>query len=108
VVPYFPLAGGLLTGKYRRGEDAPAGTRLGEREEIASERDWRAVEALEGFAGERGLSLLEVAIGGLAAQPGVASVIAGATNPEQVAANAQAVRWAPGEDELAALRAVLG
>jgi aryl-alcohol dehydrogenase-like predicted oxidoreductase len=108
VVPYFPLASGLLTGKYRRGEDAPAGTRLGEREEVASERDWRAVEALEGFAGERGLSLLEVAIGGLAAQPGVASVIAGATRPEQVAANAQAVRWAPGEDELAALRAVLG
>jgi aryl-alcohol dehydrogenase-like predicted oxidoreductase len=106
VVPYFPLASGLLTGKYRRGEDAPAGTRLGEREEIASEKDWRAVEALEGFASERGLSLLEVAIGGLAAQPGVTSVIAGATKPEQVAANAQAVRWAPGEDDLGALSAL--
>jgi aryl-alcohol dehydrogenase-like predicted oxidoreductase len=108
VVPYFPLASGLLTGKYRRGEDAPSGTRLAGREEVASEDDWQTVEALEAFASERGVSLLEVAIGGLAAQPGVTSVIAGATTPEQVQTNARAVRWEPGEDDLAALRAVLG
>jgi aryl-alcohol dehydrogenase-like predicted oxidoreductase len=103
IVPYFPLASGLLTGKYRRGEPAPDGARLAGREALASDEEWDTLESLERFAGERGLSMLEVAIGGLAAQPGVASVIAGATKPEQVEANARAVRWVPGEAELAAL-----
>lgn len=90
-VPYFPLESGLLTGKYRRGEPAPAGSRLEgvDDERLAAERFDR-VEALEAFAVRRGRTLLELAIGGLASIPGVASVIAGATSPEQVRANAAA------------------
>jgi aryl-alcohol dehydrogenase-like predicted oxidoreductase len=102
-IPYFPLASGLLTGKYRRGEPAPEGTRLHGREIGDGEHD--RVEALEAFAAERGVTLLDVAIGGLAAQPPVASVIAGATRPEQVRANAAAGSWEPTADDLAALRA---
>src|SRR3954471_11471730 len=83
VVPYFPLASGLLTGKYRRGEPAPDGTRLAGRDRLASDEEWDRLEALAAYADERDLGMLEVAIGGLAAQPGVASVIAGATKPEQ-------------------------
>jgi aryl-alcohol dehydrogenase-like predicted oxidoreductase len=102
-IPYFPLANGLLTGKYRRGRPAPEGTRLHGRE--ISPEQYDQIEALEAFARERGLTLLEVAIGGLAAQPPVASVIAGATNPEQVRANAAAA-WEPTPDDLTALRAL--
>ena len=101
-IPYFPLASGLLTGKYRRGEPAPQGTRLHGREIADEEHD--RVEALEAFAAERGVSLLEVAIGGLAAQEPVASVIAGATKPEQVRANAAAGGWEPSAEQLNALR----
>jgi aryl-alcohol dehydrogenase-like predicted oxidoreductase len=108
VVPYFPLASGLLTGKYRRGEDAPDGTRLAGRDQLAGDEEWATIEALARFAEERGLSMLDVAIGGLAAQPAVASVIAGATKPEQVRANARAVGWTPSAEELEALRDVLG
>jgi aryl-alcohol dehydrogenase-like predicted oxidoreductase len=107
VVPYFPLAGGLLTGKYRRDEAAPEGTRLHGREDVATDAEWDTIERLGAYADERGLSLLDVAIAGLAAQPTVASVIAGATKPEQVRTNAQAVRWTPAEQDLSALRAVL-
>ena len=103
-IPYFPLASGLLTGKYRRGEPAPEGTRLHGRE-IGDEQHDR-VEALEAFAAERGVTLLEVAIGGLAAQPPVVSVIAGATKPEQVRANAAAGAWEPAADDLAELLAI--
>jgi aryl-alcohol dehydrogenase-like predicted oxidoreductase len=103
-IPYFPLASGLLTGKYRRGEPAPEGTRLHGRELEDAHLD--RVERLEAFAAERGATLLEVAIGGLAAVPGVASVIAGATKPEQVRANAAAVGWVPSAEDLAALRSV--
>jgi aryl-alcohol dehydrogenase-like predicted oxidoreductase len=103
-IPYFPLASGLLTGKYRRGEPAPEGTRL-QGQRITNEQ-FERVEALEAFARERGLSLLEIAIGGLAAQPPVASVIAGATKPEQVAANAAAGAWEPTPRDLTALRAL--
>ncbi|MET1062841.1 MAG: aldo/keto reductase, partial [Aeromicrobium sp.] len=95
ILPYFPLAYGLLTGKYRRGEQAPSGSRLEAQSDRLQGADWDRVEALEGFASARGLSLLELAIGGLAAQPAVSSVIAGATGPEQVAANAAAARWTP-------------
>ena len=97
-IPYFPLASGLLTGKYRRGEPAPEGTRLHGRELDDAHLD--RVERLEAFAAERGVTLLDVAIGGLAAVPGVASVIAGATKPEQVRANAAAGAWEPSPDEL--------
>jgi aryl-alcohol dehydrogenase-like predicted oxidoreductase len=103
VIPYFPLASGLLTGKYRRGQEPPEGTRLAGR--TIEDSDLEAVEAIEAYAGERGASLLDVAIGGLAAMPGVTSVIAGATKPEQVRANAAAVRWSPTEAELQALPA---
>jgi aryl-alcohol dehydrogenase-like predicted oxidoreductase len=106
-VPYFPLASGLLTGKYRRGEPAPAGTRLAGRERIASDEQFRVVEVVSRYAHERGLTPVQVAIGALLARPVVSSVIAGATRPEQVAANAAASSWTPSEEDLAALAAVL-
>ena len=106
VLPYFPLASGLLTGKYRRGRPAPAGTRLVTRPEALSDDRFDGVEALERYAAERGVTLLDVAIGGLAAMPAVASVIAGATKPEQVRANAAAGEWTPSDDDVAALRAL--
>jgi aryl-alcohol dehydrogenase-like predicted oxidoreductase len=103
-IPYFPLASGLLTGKYAKGEPAPPGTRLHGRE--IAEEDLDAVDRLQEFAQRHGVSLLEVAIGGLAAAPGVGSVIAGATSPEQVRANAAAGAWEPDEDTLAELLAL--
>jgi aryl-alcohol dehydrogenase-like predicted oxidoreductase len=106
MLPYFPLASGLLTGKYRRGEQPPEGTRLQGREERLTDEVFDRVEAFEQFAQERGLSLLQVAIGGLAAQPAVASVIAGATRPEQVRANAEAGAWEPSAGDLEALDAI--
>jgi aryl-alcohol dehydrogenase-like predicted oxidoreductase len=106
VVPYFPLARGLLTGKYKRGQAAPADSRLADRDEIASPEQFEMIEALERFAQEHGLSLIDVAIGGLAAQPQVASVIAGATKPEQVHSNAAAGAWKPTADELAELDSI--
>jgi aryl-alcohol dehydrogenase-like predicted oxidoreductase len=106
VLPYFPLASGLLTGKYRRGEPRPEGTRLATRDEVFTDETFERLEALEAFAEERGVSLLQVAIGGLLAQPAVASVIAGATKPDQVRANAAAGEWEPSPDDLAALNAL--
>ena len=105
-VPYFPLASGVLTGKYRRGRPAPPGTRLQGRDERLTDETFDRVEALERFAAERGHTLLELAIGALASTPGVASVIAGATTAEQVRANAATAGWRLGEGELAALAAV--
>jgi aryl-alcohol dehydrogenase-like predicted oxidoreductase len=107
VLPYFPLASGLLTGKYRRGRPAPAGTRLALRPERLTDQAFDTIESLESFAESRGVSLLDVAIGGLAAQPAIASVIAGATKPEQVRANAAAGDWVPMDGDLQALRDVL-
>ena len=106
-VPYFPLASGLLTGKYRRGAEPPPGSRLEGRPERLTAETFGAVEALERFADERGRTLLELAIGSLASTPGVASVIAGATTPEQARANARAHAWQLSEDELGALHGVL-
>jgi aryl-alcohol dehydrogenase-like predicted oxidoreductase len=103
ILPFFPLASGLLTGKYRRGQEAPEGTRLRDRPDALSDHRFDQVEALESYAGERGISLLDVAIGGLAAKPAVVSVIAGATKPEQVHANVAAGAWVPTADDLAAL-----
>jgi len=105
LLPYFPLASGLLTGKYQRGAAAPAGTRLaqpGYADRLAT-APWDQVEALEAFAQARGLRLLDVTIGGLAALPAVTSVISGATQPEQVADNVAAGRWTPTAEDLAAL-----
>jgi aryl-alcohol dehydrogenase-like predicted oxidoreductase len=106
VLPYFPLAQGLLTGKFRRGEPAAPGTRLATRPEVLDSADWDVVEALAAFAEERDTGLLDVAIGWLAAQPAVASVIAGATRPEQVRANVAAAEWIPSVEDLAALDAI--
>jgi aryl-alcohol dehydrogenase-like predicted oxidoreductase len=106
VLPFFPLASGLLTGKYKRNAPRPEGTRLSGRDEVFTDEKFDRIEALERFAGERGLQLLDVAIGGLAAQPAIASVIAGATKPEQVYANAKAGEWEPSAEELAELNAI--
>jgi aryl-alcohol dehydrogenase-like predicted oxidoreductase len=100
-VPYFPLASGLLTGKYRRGEPAPEGSRLAGRP--IDESDLEAVEALERVSAERGRGILELAVGGLASIPGIASVIAGATSPEQVRANAAAGAWHASDEDLDAI-----
>jgi aryl-alcohol dehydrogenase-like predicted oxidoreductase len=100
MLPFFPLASGLLTGKYTRGEEATVGRLAGR--EIPDER-WDKLERVRQFADERGVPLLSVAIGGLAAMPAVASVVAGATTPEQVRANVAAGEWVPSADELAAL-----
>ena len=106
ILPFFPLASGLLTGKYRRGEPAPEGTRLHGRASIADDETFGQLEALAKFAFERDLEVVEVAVGALAAQPMVASVIAGATKPEQIALNASAVRWSPTSGDLAELDAI--
>jgi aryl-alcohol dehydrogenase-like predicted oxidoreductase len=97
-VPYFPLASGLLTGKYRPGEPAPQGTRLAGRE--IDDRQLDRVEVLAHFGQERGHTLLELAISALASTPAIPSVIAGATKPEQVRANAAAGTWHLSEVEL--------
>jgi aryl-alcohol dehydrogenase-like predicted oxidoreductase len=102
-LPYFPLASGLLTGKYRRGEMATEGRLAGR--EIAEER-WDRAEALQRYAEQRSISLLEAAIGGLLAMPAVASVIAGATTPEQVRQNVGAGAWEPGAQDVEELRAL--
>ncbi|WP_197087815.1 aldo/keto reductase [Micromonospora sp. HK10] len=110
MLPFFPLANGLLTGKYKRNETPPAGSRLaggGRYAERLAAADWDTIEAIEAYAAERGLSVLQVAIGGLAARPAVTSVIAGATTPEQVRANAEAGTWQPTDDDLDALDAIL-
>ena len=102
-LPYFPLASGLLTGKYRRGEEATEGRLAGR--EIPDER-WDRAEELQRYADGRGVSLLDVAVGGLLAMPAVTCVIAGATKPEQVRANVDAGAWEPSAEDLEALRAL--
>jgi aryl-alcohol dehydrogenase-like predicted oxidoreductase len=104
ILPFFPLASGVLTGKYRRGEEPPAGTRLAgmpadRRARALSDRRLDVVEGLDAFARDNGHTLLELAMSWLAGLPFLASVIAGATTPEQVRANATAVSWSLSEDE---------
>jgi aryl-alcohol dehydrogenase-like predicted oxidoreductase len=103
VLPYFPLANGLLTGKVRKGQAPPPGSRLAGRPDYLTESKLDRVEALISWAAEHGLTVLEVAAGALAAQPGCSSVIAGATSPEQVKANAAAADWIPSAADLAEL-----
>jgi aryl-alcohol dehydrogenase-like predicted oxidoreductase len=103
ILPYFPLANGLLTGKYRRGGPAPPGTRLAGRDEVLTDEVFDRLDEVEKYAVERGRTLLEVAIGGLAAQPAVGSVIAGATRPDQVLANAAAADWEPTAEDIVEL-----
>jgi aryl-alcohol dehydrogenase-like predicted oxidoreductase len=108
VLPYFPLASGLLTGKYRRGEPPPEGTRLSMLPEdraarVMSERNFDAVDRLAAFASERDHTILELSFAWLAAQPAMTSIIAGATKPEQVRANVAAVDWKLSDDDLVEL-----
>ncbi len=107
-VPYFPLASGLLTGKYRRGEPAPAGTRLVARQDMLDDEMFDEVERLAAFADERGHTLHELAISALASTPGVASVIVGATSPEQARQNLAAAEWQLTPDELDAIPRIEG
>ena len=108
ILPYFPLASGFLTGKYRRGQPAPAGTRLAENDRgMFVDANYDLIEALESFAEQRGHSLLELAFAWLLARPAVSSVIAGATKPEQVTANAKAVSWHLTDDDLTQVEAIL-
>jgi aryl-alcohol dehydrogenase-like predicted oxidoreductase len=104
ILPYFPLASGMLTGKYRRGEAPPEGTRLAgmpeeRRERALSDKAFDRVERLEAFAQDRGHTLLELAMSWLAGLPAMASVIAGATKPDQARSNAGAVGWRLSDDE---------
>jgi aryl-alcohol dehydrogenase-like predicted oxidoreductase len=107
-LPYFPLASGRLTGKYRRGEPVPDGSRLAGwsqqvRAELLSDAAFDQIDVLTRFAGERGHTLLELALAWLLAKRPVVSVIAGATTADQVRANVEASTWRLGGAELAAL-----
>lgn len=106
LLPYYPLARGLLTGKVTRESGAPPGTRLHGQDGLLTADRFDRVEALQGWARQHGRTLLEVAVGALAAQPAVASVIAGASTPDQVRANVAAGAWHPGPAELAAIDAI--
>jgi aryl-alcohol dehydrogenase-like predicted oxidoreductase len=110
ILPFFPLASGMLTGKYHRNEEPPEGTRLAgsprARERYFSDASWDKIQKLTDFAEQRDLSLLQVAIGWLAAQPQISSVIAGATKPEQVEANVLAAEWVPSEEDLAEINRI--
>jgi aryl-alcohol dehydrogenase-like predicted oxidoreductase len=108
ILPYFPLASGLLTGKYKRGEEPPAGTRLSQapedrRARAFDERNFDVIERLEAFATSHGRTLTELAMSWLAGLPQMGSVIAGATRPEQVHANVAAVGWQLTSEERAEL-----
>lgn len=108
-LPYFPLAGGLLSGKYKRGQPLPPGRIAGAQryvDRFLTERNWKIVEQLDAFCEERGRTLLELAFSWLAAQPVVSSVIAGASTPAQLAQNVKAVEWKLTADELARVDAI--
>lgn len=110
LLPYFPLANGMLTGKYRRGAPMPEGARMTttpqRAAEVLVEENWERVEKLSAFCEARGRTLLELAFSWLAAQPVVSSVIAGATKPEQVALNVKAAQWALSADDRAEIDAI--
>ncbi len=107
ILPFFPLASGLLTGKYKRGVEPPKDTRFGAMKPLAdrymNDANWAALERIEEFAVSRGHTMLELAMSWLAANPCVSSVIAGATRPEQVSANAKACDWKMSAEELTAI-----
>lgn len=107
VLPYFPLANGLLTGKVRRATGVPAGSRLASRPERVTEAGLDTVERLAAWGQAHGRSILEIGVGALAARPGCGSVIAGASSAEQVRANAAAGQWVPTREELAEIDAIL-
>ncbi len=111
LLPYYPLAGGFLSGKYRRNAPPPSDTRLGKRPEFAkrylTEAYWNRLDRLAAFAEARGHTLLELAFAWLLAQDVIASVIAGASKPEQLAANVKAAEWRLGADELTEVEKLL-
>jgi aryl-alcohol dehydrogenase-like predicted oxidoreductase len=108
VLPYFPLEHGLLTGKYKRGEKAPQGSRLAVNAGPLESADFDAIEGLESFSQERGHTILELAFAWLLSRPSVSSVIAGATSPAQIQANAGASDWQLSEQDLGEIDAILG
>jgi aryl-alcohol dehydrogenase-like predicted oxidoreductase len=110
LIPYFPLASGLLTGKYKHGAEIPAGTRMALMKRLSdrylTERNWKIVGALEEFCAARNRTLLELAFSWLAGRPAVASVIAGATRPEQIEQNVKAAEWSLTAEDLAAVDSI--
>jgi aryl-alcohol dehydrogenase-like predicted oxidoreductase len=112
LLPYFPLASGMLTGKYKRGADAPADTRFASIPSLASryatDANWALVEKLEAFCAHRGHTLLELAFSWLLARAPVASVIAGATKPKQLEANVKAAEWTLTPEDLAEIDRLRG
>ena len=112
LLPYFPLASGLLTGKYRPDEPVPAGTRFAStplfKNRYMTDENWAKVEGLRAFCEARGRSLVELAFSWLASQPVVSSIIAGATKPEQIDANVKAVSWKLTPEELAEIDTIVG
>lgn len=109
ILPFFPLENGLLTGKFRREEVPAAGTRIGDaKSALHAGADWEVIEAIRDFADRRGIPMLHVAIGGLAAQQQVTSVIAGATSADQVLGNVEAGMWEPSAEDLDELAKITG
>jgi aryl-alcohol dehydrogenase-like predicted oxidoreductase len=108
LLPYYPLASGLLTGKTRRGAEPQGRLKMDRYQDFLTEENFDLVEAVEAFAAERGLTLVQVALGWLLSQEAVPAVTPGATSPEQVAANARAAVWDPTAEDLAALSTIMG
>lgn len=106
LLPFYPLGSGLLTGKTRRGQTPVGRLTMDRYQNFLTDRNFDIAEAVEAFAADRGLTMVQVALGWLIAQPGVPSVTAGATRPEQVLGNAAAAEWIPTADELATLDAI--
>jgi aryl-alcohol dehydrogenase-like predicted oxidoreductase len=109
ILPYYPLANGFLTGKYRRGQPAPEGTRLAESDRgLFTDANFDVLEKLEAFASERGHTILDLAFAWLLANPAVSSVIAGATKAEQVVGNAKTTGWRLTKEDVAEVNSILG
>jgi aryl-alcohol dehydrogenase-like predicted oxidoreductase len=107
LLPYYPLANGLLTGKTKRGAEPQGRLKMDRYQEFLTDENFDLVEGVEKFAGERGLTMVQVALGWLLSQEAVPAVTAGATSPEQVRANARAAEWEPTSEDMDALKALL-
>lgn len=108
VLPYYPLENGFLTGKYRRDAPAPEGTRLAADDRgVFTDHNFDILEKLEDFCEQQGHTILELAFAWLLASPSVSSVIAGATRPEQIEANAASASWELSSDDLATVNSIL-
>lgn len=111
IIPYWPLAGGFLTGKYQRGQNRPADSRGGKRPQMIdrweSDQNWAAIDGLNAFATTQGHSLAELALAWLLARPNVSTVISGVSRAQQVTANARATEWKLTADDMKAIEAIL-